>query len=59
MFASSYSKNDNVFDANNQDLLDAIKFGSCNMVSIDGDLDRTDKAKKLSIFLNQKIYLFE
>lgn len=50
MLASSYSKNGKVADANNEALLNAIRFASCKMLSIDGDIDRTDKAKKIIKF---------
>lgn len=50
MFASSYTKESKVFDANNQHLIDAINFGSCKMQSVEGDLERTDKAKNIITF---------
>lgn len=50
MLASSYTRNGTVFDANNEEMLAAIKFGSCKMVSIDSNLQRTDKAKNIIRF---------
>lgn len=50
MLASSYPKDSKVFDANNQLLLDAIKFCSCEMLSVDGNLDRTEKAQNVIEF---------
>lgn len=50
MLGSSYTRNSEVFDANNEELLKAIKFGSCEMWSIDGALDRTDKAENIINF---------
>lgn len=50
MLASSYTKDSKVFDANNQLLIDAIRFCSCEMKSVDGNLERTDKAKNIIQF---------
>ena len=54
MLASSYTKGSKVFDANNQSLLDAIRFCSCKMKSIDSDLERTDKAENIIRFSKEK-----
>ena len=47
---SSYTKSSNTFDANNNILLESIKFSSCNLKGVDGDLTRIDKAKKIIEF---------
>lgn len=43
--ASSYESRSSAFDANNETLLDAIRFADCRMVSVDKEADRTQKAK--------------
>lgn len=51
---SSYTKSSNTFDANNNILLESIKFSSCNLKGVDGDLTRIDKAKKIIEFSKKK-----
>ncbi|WP_455674292.1 hypothetical protein [Phocaeicola sp.] len=50
---SSYSSKDKTFDANNNMLLQAINFCSCHIVSVDNNLERTQKAKKVIDFSTQ------
>jgi hypothetical protein len=44
---SSYSVHSIGFDANNLDMVNAIKFGSCAFELIDENIDRSEKAKKI------------
>lgn len=57
--ASSYDAKSKTFDANNQTLLDAIKFSSCNLVPVDSDLERSGKARKIIKFCNENDMRFE
>ena len=50
--ASSYEAGGKVFDANNNDLLAAIRFGSCGLVPVDPLLERGAKARKIVSFCN-------
>ncbi len=45
--SSSYETSSKTFDANNEMMVSAIKFCNCELKSLDKDLDRTQKAKKI------------
>lgn len=50
---STYSINSIGFDANNVDVVDAIKFASCKLSSVDDLLERDDKVTKVVKFCNE------
>lgn len=47
---SSYDSKSSTFDANNAELLNAIKFGNINFISVDGNRNRMQKAKTVIDF---------
>jgi hypothetical protein len=47
---SGYSAHSNGFDANNLDMVNAVRFGSCSFELVDADLERSDKAEKIVKF---------
>ena len=49
---SSYVDGTNIFDSNNEKLISAIKFGSTSFESVDGQIDRLGKTKKIIDFHN-------
>lgn len=57
--ASSYDAKSKTFDANNEALLAAIRFGSCKLISVDSNLERSEKAKKIINFCNHKNILLQ
>lgn len=57
--ASSYDAKGKIFDSNNDTLLNAIKFGSCQLTPIDSYIERCEKAKKIVDFINCKNIPFE
>lgn len=57
--ASSYESSNKVFDANNTDMINAIRFTSCRLFSVDDNLDRTQKAKKIVEFCKSQNTSFE
>lgn len=48
--SSSYEATSKVFDANNEMMVNSIKFMNCKLKSLDKDLDRTQKAHKIVSF---------
>lgn len=44
---SSHSSQDSAFDANNEEIVNAINYCGCKFVSADAELDRNDKVKKI------------
>ena len=50
---SSYKQGDETFDANNPVLLEAIRCSNIKFISIDDDLERCDKARKIVDFYNK------
>lgn len=57
--ASSYDQKSKIFDANNDTLLAAIRFGSCKLIPVDSNIERNDKAKKIIDFCNNTGSKFE
>lgn len=57
--ASSYDAKSKTFDANNESLLDAIKFSSCKLIPVDSDLERNGKARKIIKFCNDNNIRFD
>lgn len=51
--ASSYNANCKTFDANNELLINAIKFSSCKLQMVDNTLGRIEKAQKIILFRNR------
>ena len=51
--ASSYDAKDKTFDANNNAMLSAIRFGKCKLKPVDSNLERTKKVKKNNRFLQR------
>lgn len=49
---SSYDAKGKTFDANNDALLGAIKFGPCRLVPVDSYMERCSKVKKIIDFVN-------
>lgn len=49
---SSYVDGTNIFDSNNEKLITAIRFGSTLFESVDGQIDRLGKTKKIIDFHN-------
>lgn len=56
---SSYAVSSNVFDSNNDAILEAIKFGSCNLIGVDNDLSRIDKLKNIITFSKEHSFPVE
>lgn len=56
---SSHSTNDEAFDGNNKEMIDAISYAGCKFVSADADLDRNDKIKKIVEYVNKSGVYFE
>lgn len=56
---SSYDCNDKTFDANNDQMVRAIRFHSCRLESVDSSLDRTTKSKKLVSFCKENNIFFK
>ena len=48
--ASSYDAKSSTFDANNDTLLAAIRFGECKLEPVDSNLERAEKVKKIIDF---------
>ena len=48
--ASSYDAKDKTFDANNNVMLSAIRFGECKLEPVESNLERTKKIKKIIDF---------
>ena len=48
--ASSYDARSKTFDANNDTLLSAIRFGSCQLIPVDSLLERNGKVEKIIAF---------
>ena len=48
--SSSYEASNRTFDANNETMVNSIKFTNCELKSLDKDLDRTQKAHKIVSF---------
>ena len=57
--ASSYEKDNEVFDANNEDLVSSIKLPYCNLVSVDAELNRMQKMKKIVEYTEKQNAHFE
>ena len=47
---SSYDERSKTFDANNNTLLSAVRFGSCQLIPIDSLLERNKKVEKIMAF---------
>lgn len=56
---SSYDSRGWIHDANNDEMLDAIKFASCTLVPVDSLLGRTEKAAKVIDFSQKNKVHFE
>lgn len=57
--SSSYEASSKTFDANNEMMVNAIKFCNCELKSLDKDLDRTKKAKKIVEYCEQNNVRFK
>ena len=57
--ASSYDARSKTFDANNNILLSAIRFGSCQLIPIDSLLERNEKVEKIIAFSGKHNIPFE
>lgn len=44
---STYSESSTGFDANNEKMVNSISFSSCTFLSVDKDIDRCEKARKI------------
>ena len=51
--ASSYDAKDKTFDANNNVMLSAIRFGECKLEPVESNLERTKKNKENNRFLQR------
>ena len=56
---SSYDSRGWIHDANNDEMVGAIKFGSCSLCPVDSLLGRTEKAAKVIAFSNKNKVHFE
>ena len=57
--ASSYDARRKTFDANNDAMLSAIRFGSCQLIPVDSLLERNGKAEKIIAFSAKRHVPFE
>lgn len=56
---SSHSSLDSAFDANNEEIINAINYCGCKFISADADLDRNEKVKKIVDYSSKTNKYFE